>query len=917
MASPRDPKAHRRAAAHEALLQEAVALHRQGRLDEAEALYARILRRDPPNHRVINLVGLVFFQRGDERAAVRELKRAATLAPRVAKYRYDLGVVEQSAGEPATAAGHYEEALRLDPALAAAWENLGVARFDLGDNAGAAAAFERALGLAPGSRLALGNLATLRRWQGRHGEALALLDRGLAADPLDAELRMKRAEALLATGDYARGWDDYAWRFGNADAWGARPTAAVPLPAWSGEPLAGRRVVVHAEQGIGDEVMFAGCLGGLAGAGADVTLLCDPRLAPSLGRSFPFLAVRPNAPGDWGGAGEALAADLRIPLGDLAAAWRRSEADFARAAPYLRADQALRDAWRARLAALGPGRKVGISWRGGATPRTRQARSVALAALGPLLARADLRCVSLQYGDCAAELAAAPAVVRERLAVFPDLDPLAALEPLLALVAELDLVITVDNSTVHFAGALGVPAWLLLPALADWRWPATGDSGRWYPSVRLFRQPPGGPGDWAPVVAAVGQALEAAPAPVPRPPPAQRAPPPEQAPAPRNGAAPSAAGTRSAAAAPSAPAPAGGRRVLLLNDTSAWYHWGCSCTSLALRAGLAAGGGAVRGVPIAALAALGPLPSGRAELDDPRLFDAFARNHGALCAALEQADEVVVNGEGTLHGVSRAAIGLLYLAWLARRRYGRRVRIVNHSCYPDDRAQRTGSAVEDFYRQVYEALDGVAVREPVSATLLESLGIHVTRSFDCLPLFAAAQAHAVRRDPGGADRLLLAGSVADAGAVAAALGALARDARAAGLRPAFLCGAAGGLAADDRDFARRLAAVAGPDVELLHATSEAAFLSAIASARLLVSGRFHYSIAAACLGTPFVALDSNTPKMDGLMALLGVQARLDSGAPDLAGALAARVRALVADPAPALVPEATRAALRAAAARNF
>src|SRR5690606_38382057 len=159
-------------------------------------------------------------------------------------------------------------------------------------------------------------------------------------------------------------------------------------------------------------------------------------------------------------------------------------------------------------------------------------------------------------GAAGDDLATLAPTARSALTVFPDLDPLAELEPFLALVAELDLVITVDNSTVHFAGALGVPDWLLLPALPDWRWPATGDGARWYPSVRLFRQPPGAPGEWAEVLTAVREALgePASPSRRSTPPPA-------------------------AVAAVPAPAPAAaGPRVLLLNDTSAWYHWGCSCT---------------------------------------------------------------------------------------------------------------------------------------------------------------------------------------------------------------------------------------------------------------------------------------------------------------------------------------------------
>jgi polysaccharide pyruvyl transferase WcaK-like protein len=223
--------------------------------------------------------------------------------------------------------------------------------------------------------------------------------------------------------------------------------------------------------------------------------------------------------------------------------------------------------------------------------------------------------------------------------------------------------------------------------------------------------------------------------------------------------------------------------------------------------------------------------------------------------------------------------------------------------------------VEDFYRQVYRSLDAVVVREPVSAALLETLGIRVTPGFDCLPLFAEAHRETIERT--ASDRLLIAGSVAAGPAMVEACAQLAIDARQAGLRPAFLFGANANLAADDREFARQLNRAAGGAIELCHATSEAAWLSAIASARLLVSGRFHYSIAAAWLGTPFIALDSNTPKMDGLMQTLGLACRADSTSPALVAGLSRQALALLDDPAPALISAAVRAGLLEGARRNF
>lgn len=880
----------KRGAANEQLLQQAVSLHQQGHLDEAEALYRKILRSDPPNHRALNLLGLAGFQRGHHADAIRHLSRAARLAPTVAKYHYDLGVVTQTQGDLSQSVEHYETALALDANNPAAWENLGVALFDQQRNTEAITAFERALALNPASPLALGNLATLRRWQGNHAAALELLEHGLALDPLNAELRMKRAETLLATGSLAAGWDDYAWRFVHGGIWGAQPAAYVPLPKWSGEPLAGQRVLLHAEQGIGDEVMFASCLRDLASTPAHFSLLCDPRLVPVMARSFPFLTVLPNSPGAWGAAGEAVSADLRIPLGDLPRVFRNSTASFAVRDRFLHADPNARQAWRVRLDALGAGLKIGISWRGGNTPRTRQARSLPLVALAPLFATPGLQLISLQHGDCSAEIAAAPAMIRDGLVSFPDIDPLLELDGLFALMAELDLVISVDNSTVHFAGALGITTWMLAPALTDWRWPAHGADSRWYASVQLFRQSPGERCDWDTVITTVRTALDNFTSP---------------------SHPPAIATTVTAVRAPDTPAMP---RTLFINDTSYWYHWGCTCTSIAIRERLRAQGRAVCGLPIERLAGLQPLPASSQQLDDAAFFARFQRDNAALCALLADTDEVVINGEGSLHGATHTSLSLLYLAWIARRHFNRPVRIINHSCYPTGSAQVTGGAIEDFYRQVYQCLDEVVVREPVSAALLGQLGIRVTNGFDCLPLYVQAHGDTIRRE--ATDHLLIAGSVAAGPAMLEACAQLAISARKAGLRPIFLFGANANLAADDRDFARLLTQATGGAIELCHATSEAEWLSAIASAKLLVSGRFHYSIAAACLGTPFIALDSNTPKMDGLMQMLGLRCRADSASPSLPADLQRQTMALLDDPTPALITDAVRTELLSAAARN-
>ncbi|RME33698.1 MAG: polysaccharide pyruvyl transferase family protein, partial [Deltaproteobacteria bacterium] len=284
-----------------------------------------------------------------------------------------------------------------------------------------------------------------------------------------------------------------------------------------------------------------------------------------------------------------------------------------------------------------------------------------------------------------------------------------------------------------------------------------------------------------------------------------------------------------------------------------------------------------------------------------------------LREAIEQADAVVVNGEGSLHGGSDLARTLLFLMHSAKTELGRPVHVINHSCYPDDSPQPTGSELESLYRQVYAELDTVAVREPVSASLMEDLGLQIVRSFDCLPLYVDLYRNDIVRDE--PRELVLAGSVAWKGEMLKALCALVEQ---LGIeRCFFLYGAAAHPAADDHLAATQLKQALGDRFELIHATSESQWLATIASAKLFVSGRFHHSIAAAFLGTPFIVMESNTPKIQGLMSMLGLDVHVDSSRENAAERLIDLAARLRQHPESALLTDETRRQLLQRAQKNF
>jgi hypothetical protein len=263
-------------------------------------------------------------------------------------------------------------------------------------------------------------------------------------------------------------------------------------------------LLVYAEQGIGDEILFASCLPEVVAAARHCVIDCAPKLAALFQRSFPTATVRggyQTDPVDWA---RSLGVDLQIPAGSLPLHLRREASGFPAHAGYLRADAGKVDRWRDRLRALGPGRTIGLSWRGG-TARTRaERRSITLAELAPVLGLPGFHFVSLQYDqDAAAEVTDFGSKFGRLIHHWPD--AIDDFDETAALVTALDGVVSVCTAVVHLAGALGRPAWVMTPRVPEWRYGAQGERMPWYPSVRLVRQVASG--DWTPVVDAIRQDL--------------------------------------------------------------------------------------------------------------------------------------------------------------------------------------------------------------------------------------------------------------------------------------------------------------------------------------------------------------------------------------------------------------------------
>ena len=465
-------------------------LQAQGKLDEAVASYERALALNPDMAELHGNMGNALQAQNRLAEAEVSYERALALNPEYADAFYNLGNLRQAQEKLDQAVCCYERALALKPELPEAHYNLGNTHQALGDLEVAVACFERALALRPGYAEAHYNLACVLQALGRLEEALRCYQRAVELQPDYAQARFGQALAQLLHGEFEPGWRNYESRWQSPDH--ETPMRPYPQPLWAGEKLGEGSLLLWGEQGVGDEIQFAGLVPDTLRTGNRIVLDCDPRLKPLFSRSFTGVEVVSG----YEAAESKIAAHL--PTGSLPGLFRSTESAFgATTSPYLKADPVEVERFRARYC---DGRRlIGVAWRT-SNKQTGRIRSIDLAQLAPLFAQAGIRWISLQYGDFDA-LERESAAAHAPLLIDRSVDQFANIDLFAAQIAAMDQIITIDNSTAHLAGALGLPVWLLLPFAADWRWLEKRNASPWYPTMRLFRQPK--LDDWASVVESV------------------------------------------------------------------------------------------------------------------------------------------------------------------------------------------------------------------------------------------------------------------------------------------------------------------------------------------------------------------------------------------------------------------------------
>ncbi len=464
----------------EAHVNRGTALQSLRRFKEAAASCREALRHAPKMAEAHGNLGAALLKLGalDEAAAC--CREALRLRPRLVEPRVVLSAVVERQGRYREAEEHSRQVLRIRPGHPEALNNLGNALQQQGRIEEAIALYGEALRHDPSLPDAHYNLGNALRERCRLTEARSCYERAIELDPTHAKAHWNLSLTLLLAGDFRRGWEEFEWRWKKPDT----PARDFPKPMWDGSPVEGKTVYLHAEQGMGDTLQFVRYAPLVRARGARVIAEVHPPLVGLLEGCGGIDRVVP--------AGSELPPfDVHLPLLSLPRVL--GAVGIPAAVPYIAPGEAFRAKWRGRLSGIRRF-KAGLVWAGNPRHSDDRRRSLPPGALAPLAAVDGVRWYSLQFGLRAGQSPAPPEG-------FPltDLGPETQdFRDLAAAIEEMDLVISVDTSAAHLAGALGLPVWVLLPYLPDWRWGLGRPDTPWYPTMRLFRQRR--PGEWASVI---------------------------------------------------------------------------------------------------------------------------------------------------------------------------------------------------------------------------------------------------------------------------------------------------------------------------------------------------------------------------------------------------------------------------------
>ncbi len=469
-----------------------VALKEQGKRDEAIASYRQALSLKPDYAEAHNNLGVALQKQEKLNEAIASYDKAIALKPDYAEAYYNLANALKVHGKTDEAIKSYKQAITLDQNNANAYINLGIAFQEQGKPDEAIASYRHALSLKPECVDAHNNLGAPLQEQGKLDEAIASYDRAISLKPDFAEAHINKSLALLLTENFEQGWQEYEWRLRTKN----RSSSTLHQPGWDGTLLNGRSILVHAEQGLGDTIQFVRYLPMVRARGGYVIFKCQPNLFRLLRNCKGFDKIIEQTPT----SESAVQFDVHIPLLSLPGIFGTTTDTIPSEASYITANPNLVTQWQMRLD-HNEDFKIGIVWAGNPKHKDDRKRSCSLADFAPLANIPDLTFYSLQKEPASTEACNPP----ENMKLINLENELKDFTDTAAVIANLDLVISVDTAVAHLAGGLGKPVWNLLYFAPDWRWLRNRNDSSWYPSMRLFRQTR--PNDWAGVFEQVKKVL--------------------------------------------------------------------------------------------------------------------------------------------------------------------------------------------------------------------------------------------------------------------------------------------------------------------------------------------------------------------------------------------------------------------------
>ena len=465
------------------------ALREQGNLEHAVKTYHKALKINSSDSvEILNNLGLTLQEQGNLERAIEAYHKALKTNPNSTNAHNNLGNALWKQGNLEHAIETYHKALEINPNNAITYYNLGNILREQGELELAIDAYNKAIEFNPNNAETYNNLGTVLQDKGNLESAIATYRKALEIDPDDQHAHLNISMLHLLQGDFKNGWQQYQWRW----KYEKFPSEYRDFPQlfWSGENLSGKTILVWAEQGIGDEIMFASMLHDLRQSNANIMVECERRLVSLFQRSFPDIQFfcRRNPPYQ-----QLLntSIDYQIPMGSLGQWLRTNLSSFKQdQSYYLTACPDKTAELRNKYQKLANNKKlVGISWKSTGTDKRRAlAKSIPLKTWIPILSRSNCYFINLQYGDVGSELSLFESETRLKIYWDQGIDPLTHLDDFAAQISALDLIISIDNSTIHMAGALGKKVWTLLPYAPDWRWLLGTEDTIWYPTMKLFRQ---------------------------------------------------------------------------------------------------------------------------------------------------------------------------------------------------------------------------------------------------------------------------------------------------------------------------------------------------------------------------------------------------------------------------------------------